>query len=175
MKKAVRFLAILLLLSLVCCIPFSSGAVFDEPAWLEPVAEWEELSENGYVTSRLKFEDVPDQLMEALVPNHDRQDAPVPIDVDMVTAEDLNCITIVNDDGTKVVHGFSGDIKYIDEESGEIRYIDHEIKQVGLWENLTGTAKYRSSGDSVQVTFPKRIQDGVEMQRGQDVLLMYRK
>ena len=115
--------------------------------------------ESGVETSMLTFEHMPEELADWICEDNQTQ-----INLDCSDAEELNNLTVINNDGTKTTRFFNRPIKYV--ENNQIKFIDNSFKKSNKAKSFFTTYKYENSQSDVKLYLPAKIKDGLLMQSG---------
>lgn len=115
--------------------------------------------ESGVETSMLTFEHMPEELADWICTDNQTQ-----INLDCSDAEELNNLTVINNDGTKTTRFFNRPIKYV--ENNQIKFIDNSFKKSNKAKSFFTTYKYENSQSDVKLYLPAKIKDGLLMQSG---------
>lgn len=115
--------------------------------------------ESGVETSMLTFEHMPEELADWICADNQTQ-----INLDCSDAEELNNLTVINNDGTKTTRFFNRPIKYV--ENNQIKFIDNSFKKSNKAKSFFTTYKYENSQSDVKLYLPAKIKDGLLMQSG---------
>lgn len=145
--KTKKILAVGLILTLI--LNMFSMVVFAEKV---DDTDKEEICLNLDV-SDYTLEKMPDKLKNRI--NRDKI-----ISLDKSDADDVNSLTVINEDGTKTLTVFSQPIKYIEEETGKVQFIDDSL----IASNDANA--YKCITNSNKLYFPKEISKGISLQKG---------
>ena len=127
------------------------------------------ISEMGRGIDRLTVDAVPPELMEALPESGERTLE----QVEPAQADALDCVTVRNTDGSLSRLAFQQPVKYIDEQTNEIKFIDNTIKQPdSLLARAFSEVAYENTSNSIRVSMPKKLGQGVRVEHGSDSLRM---
>lgn len=116
--------------------------------------------ENSEVgTEELVVENIPEEISEELNIDEDKV-----IEISARDAEDLSSITVVNNDATETAYMFSEPVKYVDE-NNNIKFIDNTITEI-QGDDVENKYEYESTGNSFDVSYAKKLADGVLVEEG---------
>ena len=130
----------------------------------KPSSEAFERSESGKDISKLKLENVPQELaLNSYLANAgDKKESKAKAaGIDPVDADSMETFTAVNDDGSKTAFVYSQPVKYVDKKTNEIKFIVNSFEKTGFLEGIFTDTAYTNKGNSFDIKLPKNIEKGV--------------
>lgn len=162
-RKKTFFLRVLLIGIVLCCLCASvsaAGLAGESPQILR--------SESGRDIRSLIVEAFPEELKQ----NLDSGDGEITMEeIDPLYADELDVLTTRNSDGSRSRFVFQQPVKFVDEETNEIRFIDNTIQQPdSLLRRAFSDVAYENADNSIKVSMPKKIEQGIRLETGDDTL-----
>ena len=130
------------------------------------------LSPSGKDISALTLSELPAQMLEHFTAS--AESAAQFTELDLSSSEDLNTVVAIREDGTHSMLSFSQPVKYFDEGSNAIKFIDNTLKEPedSLLGRVFSQIAYENTGNDIRVALPKRIQQGIVLEKKEHSIRM---
>ena len=156
--------------------------VLDLPIYSASAAEGS-VAQNSLDLSEYTFDNIPDQLLENITSNvsNESQQAvastyslnntsatssssvPTVVGLSADSADDLTSLTVINSDGSKTLHRYFENIKFIDE-AGKIRFKDNGIYDSNTNRILFDDYAFENGDNDIKTFYPDKISDGLKLE-----------
>ena len=174
-KVSMKLLALMVSVVLIYCVfPLSIASV----SALDEVDTQDCLDLTEYT-----FDNIPEQLLENITADVDdttkqnsllcksseinskevAADKPTVVGLSTDSADDLTSLTVINSDGSKTLHRYFEDIKFIDE-SGKIHFKDNGIYESNTTRTLFDDYAFENGINNIKSFYPDKISEGLKLE-----------